>query len=165
MALLARLFVPVCLAAFGVIYYVNALKIRSLYDTGPVGASDFPKILVVLLGLGLVAAVISDLRKPRTEQAPIDWGGLLAAALVIVASAGFVALFRPIGYFAATGLYALVLLAIFSRFQIRPLPAILYTVALVGAVYLLFAVLFNVRLPETPYLESIISSTPAETPQ
>ena len=80
----------------------------------------------------------------------MDWGGLLAATLVIVASGVYVALFRPLGFPLSTGLFALVLLAIFARLRMKPLAALLQAAVLTGLVYLLFAVLFDVRLPQGP---------------
>jgi putative tricarboxylic transport membrane protein len=157
MSVLLRLALPLCLAAFGVVYFLQAGTIRSLYSQGPVGPGDVPKWYAVALGIALAAAVAGDLRRERAEAAPFDWGGLVAAALVIAASAVYVALFRPLGYLVATAVYALILLAIFSRLKMGVLATVLQTAALVAAVYLLFEVAFDVRLPEGAVFESLLS--------
>jgi putative tricarboxylic transport membrane protein len=157
MSVLLRLVLPLCLAAFGVVYFLQAGTIHSLYSQGPVGPGDVPKWYAVALGIAVAAAVAGDLRRKRTEAAPIDWGGLLAAALVIAASGVYVALFRPLGYLAATAVYAVILLAVFSRLKMGLFSTILQTAALVAAVYLLFEVAFNVRLPEGAVFESLLS--------
>ncbi len=159
MILVARLLVPVCLAIFGVVYFLEAGNIRTLYSQGPIGPDGVPKMFAVALGLALVGVVAIELRRPRAEAAPIDWGGFLAAVMVIVASAVYVALFRVAGYAIATALYSLVLLAIFSRAKIRPLAAVLQTAGLVALVYLFFVVLFDVRLPEGPSLDAFFGPT------
>ncbi|WP_162409399.1 tripartite tricarboxylate transporter TctB family protein [Acuticoccus sediminis] len=160
-SLLARALVPLGLAVFAVIYFDQAGKIRSLYNIGPVGPSDYPKLLAVALGLALVAVVVTDAssrrRKDEVRTAPVDWGGLAAAGLVIVASALYVALFRTTGFLISTGLYALALLAIFSRLTLRPVRAIVQAAVLVGLVYFLFGVLFDVRLPESPSVDALLS--------
>lgn len=157
MSVLIRLVVPLCLAAFGVVYFLQAGTISSLYIQGPVGPQDIPKWYAVALGIALAAAVVSDLRRERAVAAPIDWGGRLSAVLVIAASAVYVALFRPFGYLAASAVYAIILLAVFSRLRMGLLATILQTAALVAAVYLLFEVAFDVRLPEGAVFESLFS--------
>ncbi len=159
MSVLLRLFVPLCLAAFGVVYFLQAGAIRSLYSQGPVGPGDVPKWYAVALGIALAAAVAGDLRRKRTEPATVDRGGLLSAALVIAASAVYVALFRPFGYLLATAVYAVILLAVFSRLKMGVLATVLQTVALVAAVYILFEVAFDVRLPNGTVFESLLSPT------
>ncbi len=157
MSVLLRLVLPLCLAGFGVVYFLQAGTIRSLYSQGPVGPGDVPRWYAVALGITLAAAVVGDLRRKRTTTTPFDWGGLLAAALVIAASAVYVALFRPLGYLVATAVYAVILLAIFSRLNMGILSTALQTAALVAAVYLLFEVAFDVRLPEGTVLEGLLS--------
>ena len=164
MSILLRLVVPLCLAAFGVVYFLQAGTIRSLYSQGPVGPEDVPKWYAVALGIALAAAVVGDLRRKRTEAAPIDWGGLLSAVLVIAASAVYVALFRPFGYLAATAVYAVILLAVFSRLKMGLLATILQTAALIAAVYLLFEVAFDVRLPKGTVFESALSPPSGSNP-
>lgn len=171
MILVSRLIVPICLAIFGVVYFLEAGNIRTLYSQGPIGPDGVPKMFAIALGLALLGVVVIELRRPRAKAAPIDWGGFLAAVLVIVASAAYVALFRVAGYAIATALYALVLLAIFSRAKIRPLAAVLQTAGLVALVYLFFVVLFDVRLPQGPSLDTFFGqapppeATPAESAQ
>lgn len=157
MSVLLRLVLPLCLAAFGVVYFLQAGTIRSLYSQGPVGPGDVPKWYAVALGIALLAVLAGDLRRKRTEAASFDWAGLLAAALVIAASAVYVALFRPLGYLVATAVYAVILLAVFSRLRMGAFAILLQTAALMAAVYLLFEVAFDVRLPEGTVLESLLS--------
>lgn len=163
MTVFARLLVPLLLAVFGVVYYLQAGAIRSQYSQGPIGPGDVPKMYVVALGVALVFVVVTDLRRPRVEGAPLDWGGLLAALAVVAASALYIALFRPLGYLLATAIYSLILLAIFARLKMRPLRMLAQTAGLVAAVYLLFGVLFDVRLPEGTLFEAQLAapSTPA----
>ena len=163
MSVLLRLVLPLCLAAFGVVYFLQAGMIRSLYDQGPVGPGDVPRWYAVALGIALAAAVAGDLRRKRAEAAPFDLGGLVSAAMVIAASAVYVALFRPLGYLVATAVYAVILLAVFSRLKVGVLSTVLQTAALVAAVYLLFEAAFDVRLPEGTVFESLLS--PASAPE
>jgi putative tricarboxylic transport membrane protein len=164
MSVLLRLVLPLCLAAFGVVYFLQAGTIRSLYEQGPVGPGDVPRWYAVALGIALAFAAAGDLRRKRAEAAPFDWGGLLAAALVIAASAVYIALFRPLGYLVATAVYAVILLAVFSRLKMGVLATVLQTAALVAAVYLLFEVAFDVRLPEGTVFETLLAPpSPAPT--
>lgn len=163
MTVFARLIVPLLLAVFGVIYYLQAGAIRSLYSQGPTGPGDVPRMYVVGLAVALAFVVVTDLRRPRAEGAPLGWRGLFAALLVVAASALYIALFRPLGYLLATAIYSLVLLAIFSRLKMGLLRMFAQTAGLVAAVYLLFGVLFDVRLPEGTVFEPQLAApgTPA----
>ena len=163
MNLLARLFVPIALIVFAVAFYIQAGEIRSLYDTGPIGAADFPKLLAVGLVVSVIVAVGLDFRKAGKEERaePVDWGGVGAALLVVAVCAVYVALFRVAGYFIATTAFGLALLAIFSRLKLNWLVALVEAVVLMAVVYGLFAGLLDVRLPAYPALDFLFGAGPA----
>ncbi|WP_157961706.1 tripartite tricarboxylate transporter TctB family protein [Acuticoccus kandeliae] len=153
MHLIARLIVPLVLIGFSVVYYIEAGAIRSIYDTGPIKSGDYPKFLAVALAVSVLVAVGLDLRRARVKDedaAPLDWSGLVSAALVIATCAVYLVLFQLTGYFISTFLFSLTLLAIFSRLKMNIPRAVIEAAILTAVVYGLFAGLFNVRLPAFP---------------
>ncbi|MCF3935362.1 tripartite tricarboxylate transporter TctB family protein [Acuticoccus sp. M5D2P5] len=163
MHLIARLFVPLGLIGFSVIYFIEAGQIRSIYDTGPIRSGDYPKFLAVALAVAVVVAVALDFRKAHKAER-VEWGGVGLAFLVIATCAVYLLLFQFVGYFVSTILFTLALLAIFSRLEMSIPRTILEAVVLTAVVYGLFAVVFEVRLPAFP---SFGGATPpaVEAPQ
>lgn len=165
MALLLRLLVPFALAGAGAFYFVQAGAIRSLYSTGPIGPDAVPKLFVAALALALVFVIVAEVRAARGDGASMDAGGALAVVLVVAACAGYVAIFRLAGFFASTGVFAFALLAIFARGPFSIVMALLQAAAITILVYVLFAILFDVRLPTTPAVGALFgNAAPAPAP-
>lgn len=154
MPVAARLLLPIALLALGAFYYVEAGTIRVLYASGPMGPQDFPRLLVMALAVGLVFVVIGDLRRAAggTDLTLADLG---VVAGVVLICAACVLVFRIVGFVPATFALALALLVAFARGNVRWLRAGIEAGAITLAVYALFALVFEVRLPPTPFLDAI----------
>jgi hypothetical protein len=107
------------------------------------GAGMLPTLLVMLMmAFGLVLFVQAPRSPPIGE---INWNDLPHAARVVVVAAVAVALYVPLG-FALTAL--LLLLAPIYLVERRPLlPALAFSIAATGAIYMLFTLVVRTPLP------------------
>ncbi|MEM8852239.1 MAG: tripartite tricarboxylate transporter TctB family protein [Pseudomonadota bacterium] len=157
MTFAARLLVPAALLVFAAFYLREAGNIRVLFDTGPVGPADFPKLLVIALVVAVGFVVVGEWRGRRAPVEPITPGDLGVVGLVLVIAAAYVALFARIGFPLSTFALSLALLVTFARGAIGIASALLYALAITGAVYVLFGFVFDVRLPPTPFLDGVFT--------
>lgn len=160
MTFAARLLVPAALLVFAAFYLREAGNIRVLFDTGPVGPADFPKLLVGALVVAVGFVLIGEWRGRRTPMEPITSSDLGVVGLVLVIAAAYVALFPQIGFPISTFGLSLALLLTFARGAIDIGTALLYALAITAAVYGLFGVIFDVRLPPTPFLDGLTTPEP-----
>jgi len=94
--------------------------------------------------------VIDDDREGDVEEKPS-----LAAPIKIVLSTGlYIAVFKTVGYPIATFLYVYALLYLFKLENVGQVRRIVYCAIITGVFYVLFAVIFQVRLP---LLEGLLS--------
>jgi len=158
MVAIARLLVPVALLGLGTLYFHEAGTIRVLYDTGPIGPGDFPKALFVALVVAVAFVLVGEFRaRGRAEKVVIAPADLAVVGAVLAICAVYVVLFQRIGFLVSTFLLALALLVAFSRGRMGILLAALYAVLITGAVFGLFGLVFNVRLPPTPFLDAVLA--------
>lgn len=155
MTRLTRLLVPAALLVFAAVYFMEAGRIRVLYDTGPVGPQDFPRVLVAALVVGVAIVLFGEWRRRPGVAAAIAVRDLGVVALLLLCAALYVALFARIGFAVSTFALSLALLPIFARGAIRPRTALVQAFVITAAVYVLFGFVFDVRLPPTPLLDRL----------
>ncbi|WP_420392843.1 tripartite tricarboxylate transporter TctB family protein [Acuticoccus sp.] len=159
MSVLPRLLVPLALVILAALYLREADTIRPLYDSGPVGPDSVPKLYVGALLLGLVFVVITELRAARSTDGPrVSWADAGVVAAVVAISALYVVLFEPLGFVASTFAYAGSLLMAVSRGRMSILRALGQAAAITAAIYVMFSLVFEVRLPPTPFFDFLFSS-------
>ena len=157
-------FVPAALALITLVYLVSAIQLGPPMKSGNMTASFFPIATAILMLIALACAMVHALRgkakAPEEETAASaefsndlprrrQYAGLSLGAIgVVVLTAGYLLAFDLIGYFVATFVYVLLLTGLFGggfreKWPTKLIAAIVITVA--G--YLLFEVVFQVRLP------------------
>lgn len=136
---------PVFLLAVTTVYLAAAFDIRTQFaGDGAMGPRSIP-ILAALLMYGALAVVLwMEVRTP-TDDGPIT--DMIRPALVVLATAGYIFLFRPLGYVLATLLFVTVLFLIFKLETRRPHVFALYAIGVTAIFYGLFSGIFGVRLP------------------
>jgi hypothetical protein len=109
------------------------------------GAGMLPTLLVTLMmAFGLVVLVQARRSPPMAE---IDWADLPHAARVAVVAAAAVALYEPLGFALTAPLLLLALILLVER---RPLlPALAFSLAATGVIYILFTLVVRTPLPRS----------------
>ncbi|WP_353475595.1 tripartite tricarboxylate transporter TctB family protein (plasmid) [Salipiger sp. H15] len=127
------------------VYLAAAFNIHSQFaGDGEMSPRSVPILAAIVMYVALAVVFFNEFRKP-TADGPA--GEMLRPLLVIVATAGYIALFRPLGYWLSTLAFSSVLFAIF-HYQIRkPHLFALYAIGVTALFYGLFAGVFGVRLP------------------
>ncbi|CAO1666889.1 tripartite tricarboxylate transporter TctB family protein [Salinicola sp. NYA28a] len=159
-----RFVVPAVLTIVTVVYLIEAIRIGPPMKGGNMTPAFFPIAIAVLMLIALTCAMVHALRgKPKTptEEAAGDddgedvaqrrrqYAGLSLGAIgVIVLTAGYLLAFDLIGYFVATFVYVLLLSGVFGGgFREKWLSKLIAAIVITIAGYLLFEVVFQVRLP------------------
>lgn len=152
----AGILFPLVLIVVTTIYLAAAFEIRSPFSApGEVSPRGIPILTAVLMYVALLVVLIQEIRAPGTTVSDGDEdGSLLRPALVVVATAAYILLFRPLGYSLSTLLFVGALFLTFGFETSRPLRFALYAVGVTAAFYCLFALVFGVRLPTFPGLDS-----------
>lgn len=139
-----RLLLPLFLFLLTSIYLAEALQLRPQFDEGLVGPKFLPVLASILMYAALAVVVWQDLRQGPPDE-PL--GSLATPALVALATAVYILVFRMAGYALATTLYAFALLCLFQLEEGGLLRRALYAVAITAVFYALFELGFGVRLP------------------
>jgi Tripartite tricarboxylate transporter TctB family len=132
--------------AFGVLVLAISgnLPVGSLSSPG---SGFLPKILAVLTILfGLTLVLRAGESKPF---ATLAWDDLKHAALVVLLTAAAVLLFERLGFLTTEVLLIFALLVVIERRSV--LAAAIYSVAVVGVTYLLFAYALKTPLETGPF--------------
>lgn len=141
-----RIVLPVVLLIVTTAYLLNALQVTTAYDDVGVGPSFFPVVLSVVMYCALAAVLFHALRTPRGAAAtPLR---LKDPIKVVLLTAAYIALFRPLGYFIATTLYVWSLFFVFEFGSKNQIWKILCAILIAVAAWLLFDVAFGIRLPK-----------------
>lgn len=157
-------FVPAVLALITLVYLISAIQLGPPMKAGNMTASFFPIATAILMLIALICAMVHALRgkaRASAESSSVDteshdeipsgrqYAGLSLGAIgVIVLTAGYLLAFDLIGYFVATFVYVLLLCCLFGGgFRGKWLTKLVAAVAITLAGYLLFEVVFQVRLP------------------
>lgn len=127
------------------VYLAAAFDIHSQFaGDGEMSPRSVPILTALLMYAALAVVFVAEFRKPTADGPARE---LLRPLLVIVATAGYIALFRPLGYWLATLAFTSALFAIF-HFQLRkPHMFAIYAIGVTALFYGLFAGIFGVRLP------------------
>lgn len=137
---------PAVLAVVTVAYLIEAMLTLRPIQEGTAGPSFFPIVISAVMLIALAAVVRREWRK-AAEGRPAPWTALGAPLKVVVVTAVYIAAFQPLGYFISTALYVLALLLVF-RFKGRGAwVSVVWAVVISGACWLLFAQVFQIRLP------------------
>ncbi len=140
---------PATLILVTLIYLIEAIRNVRPLEEGTAGPSFFPIVISVVMLAALLPLLWSGWRRTDTSEAaesePISFA---APVKVVILTAGYIALFKPIGYFISTALYVLALLYVF-RFKGRsPLINVFWAVVIAGLCFVLFSEIFQIRLPK-----------------
>ena len=136
---------PLFLMVLTTVYLAAAFDIRSQFaDSAGIGPRTIPILAAILMYVSLLVVLVQELRgEPREASA----GTLIRPALVVVATAVYIFVFQPLGYWPATALYVAALFLVFQFETRRPLWFALHVALVTIAFYGLFAGVFGVRLP------------------
>ncbi|WP_251977231.1 tripartite tricarboxylate transporter TctB family protein [Salinicola avicenniae] len=159
---------PAGLAVITLIYLVDAFRLGPPMRDGNMTASFFPIATALIMLVALAFAMWHSLRGSFATSAPNDTAdeaeaktnsaspaladrrylGLSPGAIgVIGLTAGYLIAFDAIGYFFATALYVLLLCLLFGGIREKLPSKIIATAVITLAGYLLFEIVFQVRLP------------------
>ncbi|WP_163268888.1 tripartite tricarboxylate transporter TctB family protein [Chelativorans alearense] len=138
-----RLLLPLFLLVLTTIYVVATFRITPQFSEGLVG----PRFLPLLAALLTYAALVHVIRRELASDDESGKGAFWQPVAVVLATAAYIALFKPFGYSLATLLYVYALFHIFHYQQGRPLRRLLYAIAVTAVFYGLFALVFGIRLP------------------
>lgn len=143
-----ELIVPMAVIVFGVLYYFDTIDLQPQ-------STFFPRVLLVALGVLLIPLLVTILRQraavSRTaeddqggdEKSGLSWPTLKSPLLLMVLATGYVLLFGLTDYLTASILFVAVSLLVFRQSW----PVIfLVPVGFVGALYVIFGMLFGIRI-------------------
>ncbi|WP_158700892.1 tripartite tricarboxylate transporter TctB family protein [Phytohalomonas tamaricis] len=163
-ALGGEFYVPAALAIITVVYLISAIQLGPPMKDGNMTASFFPMATAIVMLIALICAMVHALRgraKAAAEETIANaegddeipsgkqYAGLSLGAIgVILLTAGYLLAFDLIGYFVSTFVYVLLLCCLFGGgFRQKWLSRLIAAVVITIAGYLLFEVVFQVRLP------------------
>ncbi len=136
------------------VFYSVAMQSPSTAEGGDLGSMDFPKYILILLGIFSVLQLVMNLRNAK-KAAPVDT--LIPDKRIIFSIAAilaYAALWDIIGFCASTGLFLILEAKILKR-DVDTRTTVLIALAGTAVVYLVFGVAFHVYLPE-PLLEYVM---------
>ncbi len=141
----SRLIFPVVLFLLTTIYLISAFQIRPQVDEGLVGPAFIPVLasLFMYVALGFVARTI--LRDKEKEQE--DESSFWLLGQMVFATAIYIFLFKVLGYAIMTFIYVYTLFYIFDLKENSQIKRIMYSAVITGVFYVLYSVIFQVRLP------------------
>lgn len=139
---------PLVLLVVTTIYFAASFSIHAQFTPeGEMGPQHIPMLVSGLMYVALLIVLVQELRQPSGVAETDEGASLLRPALVVIATAAYIWLFRPLGYAMSTALFVATLFVVFKFETRRPLFFALYVVGVVAVFYALFAVIFGVRLP------------------
>lgn len=141
-----------CLVVSGITYALSAQLPKGQSAAGVSGPGLFPMILAtVLLFSGIAELVLGFVRSPSTPA--LKFGGalkrlkrpeVLNVFIIIAAWVLYELLFPLLGFVLTTLIF---LFVVMLRLGVSLPRAIIYSAAYVVAIYLVFSMLFSIRLP------------------
>lgn len=149
------------LLALTLIYASGISSIRSLFAEGFVSTQFLPQVLVAIALVAILAIAWRDERAAKQaseDDNPVSQspGALGKPFLLFVAILGYIAVFRPLGFFFSTIALSLCCLWLFNyASEARTIlhrigRCLLIATFITGLAYMLFAVAFGARLPLFP---------------
>lgn len=149
-----NLILPIFLLIITTVYLATALQITPQFDEGLVGPSFVPVLASILMYVALGFVFRDILRAPApTDDAASDEvkeedkPSLAAAIKIVLATAIYIAAFKTLGYPLSTFLYVYALLFFVRLENTGQIRRIAYSAIITAVFYVLFAVIFQVRLP------------------
>ena len=143
-----NLLVPLCLLLATTIYLAAAFQISTAFSQGLVDASFTPKLVAILMYLALLFVLRDALRARRAAEGAAEGTNFADPLKIVVLTAAYIAAFPTVGYVLTTLPYVYLLFLVFRFDERSQLKRIAYTVAITAIFYLLFAQVFDVRLPK-----------------
>ncbi|WP_043530324.1 tripartite tricarboxylate transporter TctB family protein [Litchfieldella xinjiangensis] len=144
-----RLLVPVALLLVTTLYFFEAWQLGPPMRNGNMTASFFPMAIAIIMYLAIAQVIWRILRSPPERETTDDHAATrrLGPLWVTLATAGYLLAFSTLGYFVSTTVYVFVLTLLYGE-GFRGLPLkLIASVIITVAGYLLFEVVFRVRLP------------------
>lgn len=144
--------VPIGLAIFTTLYLWQAFYVRSSFGGGQLVGPKFLPIVAALMMYGAIATIVIRQIRDKSD-ARFNLQGMARPAKVVLVTLLYVAAFPFIGYALSTFPYVLVLYFIFEFEAKRPIRRIGFAALTTAVFYLLYAVIFGIRLPgfEVPF--------------
>jgi putative tricarboxylic transport membrane protein len=141
----SRLILPFVLFVITTIYLFSAFQITPQVDEGLVGPSFIPVLasLLMYIALGFVVREILLERKNQKEEKQSIW----VLTQMVIATAVYILVFKIFGYLISTFVYVYVLLYVFDLKESNQFKRVLYSAIIAGVFYVLYSVIFQVRLP------------------
>lgn len=136
-------------------YFFQSLSLPTPFQLGEPGPAFLPIVLSAFLFISCAAIIWQELAKTAE---PDDNTGVSAGRIrprsiaLVVATAGFIFIFEPLGYWIATFIYSLIVAWLFERERdithVRALvTSALIAAAITAAGWLFFVTLFALFLP------------------
>ncbi|KMK68944.1 tripartite tricarboxylate transporter TctB family protein [Puniceibacterium sp. IMCC21224] len=138
------LFLYVTLAV-SVGYFISAMSLGDPFSAGGLTPSFFPLLVgaaAILFASTLIVQKLREAPAEQTEDGPSTYTHLWVTVAMFV----YISVFRTAGYFISSWLFVFVLILLFSAFEKFVQKAVISAV-IVGLAYLMFQLLFGVRLP------------------
>ena len=137
---------PILLLIWTTIYLAETFRLRSqMSEAFWEGPKAMPVLASILMYALLVMVLVRQIRGNATGPAE---GSPIRPILVTIVTAIYIFAFEPLGYGLSTILFVSALFVIFDFKRRQPVSFAIHAVAVTGIFYLLYAVLFGVRLPE-----------------
>ncbi len=140
-----QLVLPFLLFLGTTIYLLAAFQIKPQVDEGLVGPSFIPVLTSILMYIALFF-VLKKILQDQLEQ-PKEKESLWPFIQMVIATAAYILLFKVLGYPISTFLYTYVMLYIFDLKETTQIKRILYSALITVIFYVLYSVIFQVRLP------------------
>jgi putative tricarboxylic transport membrane protein len=137
---------PVSLLILTTIYLAETFRLRSqMSEAFWEGPRAMPVLASILMYALLLIVLVRQFRSAGTAPAE---GSAVRPLLVTIATAIYILAFEPLGYGLSTILFVSALFVIFDFKRRQPVSFVIHAVAVTGIFYVLYAILFGVRLPE-----------------
>lgn len=127
------------------IYLAQAFAIRGQSGAFWQGPRAMPIVASVVMYALLLVVLF---RQVREDTSPDQPGEILRPLLVMLATGAYIFLFQPLGYGLSTVLFVSALFVIFEFRTAQPAAFALYALIVTATFYILYAVIFGVRLPQ-----------------
>lgn len=145
-----RLLVPIALLIVTTIYFLDALFMAPPMRNGDMTVSFFPMAIALVMYLAIGAVIGHLVRTSEAVQESDSTTGQkhgLGPLWVTLVTAAYILAFSTLGYFLSTAVYVFVLTLLFGE-GIKGIPfKLIASCVITLAGYLLFEVVFQVRLP------------------
>lgn len=142
----AEFMLPISFLVLTTIYLAETFRLRSqMSESFWAGPKAMPVLASILMYALLLVVLV---RQFRTASSAPPAGSAIRPVLVTVVTAIYILAFEPLGYGLSTLLFVSALFVIFDFKRRQPVSFAIHAIAVTAIFYVLYAVLFGVRLPE-----------------